>query len=70
MSGRGPFLFLGYREDGPPGSTGIGCREAGVKEGSRGFARDWVSTGSCLFGFGVCYKLGQCVAQPIGSRGR
>ena len=70
MSGRGPFLYLSYRVVGHPGLTGAGCREAGCKEGLRGFARDWVSTGSCLFGFGVCYKLGQCVAQPIGSRGR
>ena len=54
MSGRGPFLYLGYRVDGHPGSTGAGCREAGCKEGLRGFARDWVSAGSCLFGFGVC----------------
>ena len=54
MSGRGPFLFLGYRVDGHPGSTGAGCREAGFKEGLRGFARDWVSTGSCIFSFGVC----------------
>ena len=61
-----PDSFLGYREDGSPGSTGVGSREA---EGRRGRGGS-LETGSPLFGFGGCYKLGQCLAQPIVSRVR
>lgn len=36
----------------------------------RGIARDWVTAGFYRFGFGRCFRLGQCVAQPIATRGR